>query len=228
MDFKLPILAPSILAADFSKLGQEIDECNKAGIRWIHCDIMDGHFVPNISYGPSIVEAAGRSTDAFMDVHLMIENPDQYIEAFVEAGADHITVHQEACPHLHRTIQNIHQQGITAGVAINPATSLHTIEPILRDIDMVLAMSVNPGFGGQSFISATYQRLQRLAAMRDEHNTHFLIEVDGGVKPDNIQKVTQSGADVLVAGSAVFKAKNISERIKKLTSEAKLGRGTMV
>jgi ribulose-phosphate 3-epimerase len=228
MDFELPILAPSILAADYTKLGEEIEKCNQAGIQWLHCDIMDGHFVPNISYGPKFVKAADSCTDAFLDVHLMIENPDQYIGAFAEAGADQITVHQEACPHLHRTIQNIHQQGITAGVAINPATSLHAIEPVLNLVDMVLIMSVNPGFGGQSFIEHTYGRLQQLRNMRDEHGAGFLIEVDGGVNPDNIEKVTQSGADVLVAGSAVFKADNIPARIEELTQRAKTGKGTIV
>jgi ribulose-phosphate 3-epimerase len=228
LEFELPILAPSILAADFSRLGHEIKKCNDAGVRWIHCDIMDGHFVPNISYGPNIVKAAGTSTDAFLDVHLMIENPDQYIKAFANAGADQITVHQEACPHLHRTIQNIHQQGIAAGVAINPATSLSTIEPILDVVDLVLIMSVNPGFGGQSFIPSSHRKLQQLRTIRDETGNNFLIEVDGGVNLENIQQVTQSGADVLVAGSAVFKAKNIPKRIENLIKKAKAGKGTIV
>lgn len=228
MNFELPVLAPSLLAADFSRLAEEIEECTNAGIQWLHCDIMDGHFVPNISYGPAVVEAAGKSSNAFLDVHLMIENPDQYIETFVDAGADHITVHQEACVHLHRTIQNIHQHGITAGVAINPATSLHTVEPILHDVDMVLVMSVNPGFGGQSFIEASYNRLEQLRQIREDSNTNFLIEVDGGVNLENIEKVTHSGADILVAGSAVFKAKNIAKRIENLLERARLGKGTMV
>lgn len=228
MDFELPILAPSILATDFSKLGEQIEECNNTEAQWIHCDIMDGHFVPNISFGSGIVEAASRSTDAFLDVHLMIENPDRYIESFVDAGADQITVHQEACPHLHRTIQNIHLHGITAGVAVNPATSLQSIEPILEFVDLVLIMSVNPGFGGQSFIESTYQRLQDMTRIRDEKGLAFLIEVDGGVGLENIEKVCRSGADVLVAGSSVFKAKNIPKRIQELAKRAKLGKGTMV
>lgn len=228
MDFTLPILAPSILASNYANLGKDIEQCNQAEVQWLHCDIMDGHFVPNISYGPKFVEAAASCTDAFLDVHLMIENPDQYIERFVDVGADQITVHQEACPHLHRTIQTIHNYGITAGVAINPGTSLQTIEPVLDDVDLVLLMSVNPGFGGQSFIESTYRRLQKLSAMRNEEGAGFLIEVDGGVGLDNIQKVTKSGADVLVAGSAVFKAQNIPKRIEKLVEQAELGKGTMV
>lgn len=228
MDFELPILAPSILAADYSKLGNQIEECTNNNIRWIHCDIMDGHFVPNISFGPSIVETVDKITDAFLDVHLMIEDSDKYIEAFANAGADQITVHQETCPHLHRTIQTIHQHGLTAGVALNPGTLLRTIEPIINDVDLVLAMSVNPGFGGQSFIESTYNRLNQLVAMRDEHGAGFLIEVDGGVNLENIQKVVQSGADILVAGSAVFKAKNIPKRIEELTKRAKTGKGTRV
>lgn len=228
MDYQLPILAPSILAADYTKLGQEIETCTEAGVQWIHCDIMDGHFVPNISYGPSIVKAAGRASDAFLDVHLMIENPDQYAEAFVDAGADQITVHQEACPHLHRSIQKIKQLGVMAGVAINPATSISTIEPILEFVDLVLVMSVNPGFGGQDFIESTYKRLQQVRTLREENNYNFLIEVDGGVGLDNIEKVTASGADVLVAGSSVFKAKNIPKRVEELTKRAKLGKGTLV
>jgi len=227
MDFKLPILAPSLLASDYTKLGEEIEKCNQADTKWLHCDIMDGHFVPNISFGPKFVEAAGSCTEAFLDVHLMIEHPDQYIEAFADVGANQITVHQETCPHLHRTIQNIHQQGITAGVALNPATSLQAIEPVLDIVDLVLVMSVNPGFGGQSFIEHTYGRLQKLRKMRDELGAGFLIEVDGGVNLDNISKVVSSGADVLVAGSAVFKAKNIPKRIENLRKKAQAGKGTM-
>ena len=228
MTDRAPILAPSILAADYTQLGNEIEECNKANIQWLHCDIMDGHFVPNISYGPKLVEAAASSTDAFIDVHLMIENPDDYIQAFVDAGADQVTVHQEACPHLHRTIQNIHDHNIAAGVALNPATSLHTIEAVLHDIELALIMSVNPGFGGQSFIPKTHDRLQKLRHMREQTGADFLIEVDGGVKPKNIEKITQSGADVLVAGSAVFKADDIPKRIQELTKRAQIGKGTIV
>lgn len=228
MDFELPILAPSILAADYTKLGEEIETCSRAGIRWIHCDIMDGHFVPNISYGPAIVEAAGRASDAFLDVHLMIENPDNYVKAFADSGADQLTVHQEACPHLHRTIQNIKQHDVMAGVAVNPATSLATIEPILEFVDLVLIMSVNPGFGGQTFIENTYQRLRDVRSLREEKQLGYLIEVDGGVGLDNIEEISRSGADVLVAGSSVFKTKNIPQRIGELQKKAKIGKGTLV
>lgn len=217
MNFQLPILAPSILAADFSKLGKDIEDCIKGGVSWIHCDIMDGHFVPNISYGPSIVKAASKSApDAFIDVHLMIENPDNFVDDYVQAGADLISVHYEACPHLHRSIQNIKKYGIMAGVVVNPATSLHNIEPILEYIDLVLIMSVNPGFGGQSFIESSYEKLQELADLREAGGHAFLIEVDGGVGLKNIQKVAEAGADVLVAGSSVFSAENIPARVQEL------------
>lgn len=217
MDFNLPILAPSILAADFANLGDNIKNCVDAGINWIHCDIMDGHFVPNISYGPAIVKAAAKSApDAFIDVHLMIENPDNYIDDYYEAGADLITVHYEACPHLHRSIQNIKKFGLMAGVAINPATSLQNIEPILEYVDLVLIMSVNPGFGGQSFIESTYDKLKELSKIREEKGHAFLIEVDGGIGPQTIEKAVESGAEILVAGSSVFKSNNISKRIEEL------------
>ena len=228
MNSDTPILAPSILAADYTKLGEEIQTCINAGVKWIHCDIMDGHFVPNISYGPKIVDAACRSGDAFLDVHLMIENPDQYIDQFREAGADLISVHQEACPHLHRTVQHIKQSGAKAGVAINPATSPSTIEPILNDVDLVLIMSVNPGFGGQSFIESTYGKLQQICELRRQHDANFLVEVDGGVGPSNIKKVAQAGADIFVAGSAVFKASDIGESIKELTEKATTGKQQFV
>lgn len=223
MDFDLPILAPSILAADYTRLGEEIGLCTEAGVRWIHCDIMDGHFVPNISYGPGIVEAAGRAGDVFLDVHLMIEDPDFYIEALMDAGADQVTVHQEACPHLHRSIQNIRQHGLHAGVALNPATPLSAVEPMLEEVDLVLVMSVNPGFGGQNFIESTYRRLTELRRIRQEHNYGFLIEVDGGVNLENIEKAVRSGADVLVAGSSVFGAENIPARIEELVKRAGAG-----
>ncbi len=218
MNFDLPILAPSILAANFLTLRDDIQKTLDAGVRWIHCDIMDGHFVPNISYGPAIVKQVSTiSDDTFIDVHLMIENADFYVEDFADAGADLISVHYEACPHLHRSIQKIKSLGIMAGVAINPATSIYTIEPILPYVDMVVLMSVNPGFGGQSFIESTYNRLQELVDIRESNNQSFLIQVDGGVNLKNIAEVREAGADVLVAGSSVFKAENIALRIEELS-----------
>lgn len=218
MNFDLPILAPSILAANFLTLRDDIQKTLNAGVRWIHCDIMDGHFVPNISYGASIVKQVSTiSDDAFIDVHLMIENADFYVEDFANAGADLIAVHYEACPHLHRSIQKIKSLGIMAGIAINPATAIHAIEPILPDVDMVVLMSVNPGFGGQSFIESTYNRLQELVDIRASSKQSFLIQVDGGVNLKNIAAARKAGADVLVAGSSVFKAENIPLRIEELT-----------
>jgi ribulose-phosphate 3-epimerase len=221
MNFDLPILAPSILAADFLKLGEELQTCKESGINWFHCDIMDGHFVPNISYGPAIVGAVRESVpDSFLDVHLMIENPDHYIEDFADAGSDLISVHYEACPHLHRTIQNIKQNGCMAGVVINPATPTELLKPILPYVDLALIMSVNPGFGGQSFIESSYQKVQELKEIRSELNTEYLIEIDGGVGTKNISKLVKTGVDVLVAGSSVFRADNIPERIKELNTLA--------
>lgn len=220
MNFELPLIAPSILAANFAQLGQDIDDAVKGGASWIHCDIMDGHFVPNISYGPGVVKAAkSAAPEAFIDVHLMIENPDDYVEAFVQAGADLISVHFETCPHLHRTLQNIKKYGIMTGVVVNPATSLHNIEPVLDDVDLVLIMSVNPGFGGQSFIENSYEKLQTLAEIRDEKELGFLIQVDGGVNLKNAKKVAEAGADILVAGSSVFSAEDITARFEELSEK---------
>lgn len=220
MNFELPVLAPSILAADFGRLSENIKDSVKGGASWIHCDIMDGHFVPNISFGPGMVKATKKAApEAFTDVHLMIENPDKFVEKFVEAGADLISVHYETCPHLHRSVQNIKKYGIMAGVVVNPATPLRNIEPILPDVDLVLIMSVNPGFGGQSFIESSYRKLEQLANIREENNLNFLIQVDGGVNLKNIKKVARAGADVLVTGSSVFSAENIAARVEELSDK---------
>lgn len=224
-----PILAPSLLAADFTRLGDEINDCLASGIRWLHCDIMDGHFVPNISYGPFIVDAMRRAApNTFLDVHLMIEDPDSYIEPFSDAGANLITVHQETCPHLHRTLQHIKSAGCQAGVAINPATPVDLLYPILPDVDMVLVMSVNPGFGGQSFIESSYQKIYKLDAIRDQLGLDFLIEVDGGVTSQNATQLVRKGADVLVAGSSVFKKDDTQAAIQDLESKMNAGRADMV
>jgi len=206
-------LSPSILSADFSKLLEDIKVVEKAGVEYLHIDIMDGHFVPNISFGPMVMKALKGKTDIPFDVHLMIENPDFYLKDFVDQGAAIITVHAEACVHLHRTLQSIKELGVKSGVVLNPATPLSAIEEVLGDVDMVLLMSVNPGFGGQSFIEATIDKLQRLKAMRDSRGLNFEIEVDGGVKLDNCKRIAEAGADVLVAGSAIFGAENVEEAV---------------
>ncbi|MEK4030240.1 MULTISPECIES: ribulose-phosphate 3-epimerase [Bacillaceae] len=197
-------IAPSILSANFAKLGEEIQEVEAGGADWIHVDVMDGHFVPNITIGPLIVEAARPVTKLPLDVHLMIENPDLYIEAFAKAGADYITVHAEACPHLHRTIQLIRSFGVKPGVVLNPATPASVLEYIIEDIDLVLLMTVNPGFGGQSFIHSVVPKIREVKQMITAKGLDVLIEIDGGVNTETAKLCTDAGADVLVAGSAIY------------------------
>lgn len=197
-------IAPSILAANFSKLGEEIQSAEAAGADYIHVDVMDGHFVPNITFGPLAVDAIRPLTSLPLDVHLMIENPDQYIADFTNAGADLISVHVEACPHLHRTIQLIKSKGAKAGVVLNPHTPVSAIEPILEDVDLVLLMTVNPGFGGQSFIHSVLPKIAEVKALADQRHPELEIEVDGGVNAETARLCAEAGANVLVAGSAVF------------------------
>lgn len=210
-------IAPSILSADFSKLYEEIKKVEEAGADYLHIDVMDGHFVPNITIGAPVVKAIRKNSNLVFDVHLMIENPDYYIEDFAKAGADIITVHAEACRHLNRTIQNIKSVGKKAGVALNPATPLNVLDYSLEYIDMVLIMTVNPGFGGQKFIPNMVEKIKKLKTTIHSRGLNIDIEVDGGIKLDNFREVVEAGANVLVAGSAIFE----SEDIKKTTSEFK-------
>jgi ribulose-phosphate 3-epimerase len=209
-------IAPSILSADFSRLGEEIRAIESAGADYIHIDVMDGHFVPNITIGPLVVEAVRRVTSLPLDVHLMIENPDRYIPDFASAGADIIVVHAEAVHHLHRTVQLIRSLGLRAGVSLNPATPLNVLEYVLDDLDLVLLMTVNPGFGGQSFIDACLPKIHSLRAMLDRRGSEAELEVDGGVKPSNIARISHAGADVFVAGSAVFGSPDYAATIGEL------------
>lgn len=206
-------IAPSILSADFSKLGEEIKDVERGGADYIHVDVMDGHFVPNITIGPLIVEAIRPVTKLPLDVHLMIENPDQYIESFAKAGADYITVHAEACRHLHRTIHFIKSLGVKAGVVLNPATPVQMIEDIIDDVDMVLLMTVNPGFGGQKFIPSVLRKIAAVKKMADNKGLTIEIEVDGGVNEETAKLCVEAGANVLVAGSAVYNQKDRAKAI---------------
>ena len=209
-------IAPSILSADFSRLGEEVKAVEEAGADWIHVDVMDGKFVPNITIGPLVVESLRKVTELPLDVHLMIENADQYIGDFADAGADIISVHAEACPHLHRTIQSIKEKGAKAGVVLNPATTLFALDEIIEQVDMVLLMSVNPGFGGQTFIGSVLSKIELLRNTLNESGVELDLEVDGGIKPDNAGTIKQAGANVLVAGSAIFNSGDYKKAIEGL------------
>jgi ribulose-phosphate 3-epimerase len=212
----MPIIAPSLLSADFLNLQHDCDMLNKSDADWFHLDVMDGRFVPNISFGPMLVEFFRKSTKKTCDVHLMIEEPGNFAEAFQKAGADYLSVHIEACPHLHRNIQQIKSLGMKAGVAINPHTPVEQLKDILADIDLVCMMSVNPGFGGQKFIPYTIEKIKTLRRMIDEQSLPVLIEVDGGVTLENAASIIAAGADVLVAGNTVFKSNDPVATIKQL------------
>ena len=214
-------IAPSILSADFARLGQQVSEAEAAGADYIHIDVMDGHFVPNITVGPLIVKAVRDVTSLPLDVHLMIETPDRYVEDFIAAGADILTVHVETCPHLHRTVQQVKELGCRAGVTLNPSTPLSTLEEILAYVDLVLVMTVNPGFGGQSFIAEMLSKISRVRVMLDELDSRAELEVDGGVDSRTAPLVVGAGADVLVAGSAIFgSAEGIAEAVARLRAAA--------
>ncbi|SFX51927.1 ribulose-5-phosphate 3-epimerase [Thermoactinomyces sp. DSM 45891] len=216
-------IAPSILSADFANLERDIRLIDQAGADWIHVDAMDGHFVPNITLGPLVVDAIRPHTNLPLDCHLMIENPDQYIPAFAKAGADFITVHQESCPHLHRTIYHIKECGAKAGVVLNPATPASTIESILPDVDLVLLMTVNPGFGGQKFIHSVLPKIRQIRDMANQLGINLDIEVDGGVNRETAGLVAEAGANVLVAGSAVFGEKDRARAIREIRDAALSG-----
>ena len=215
-------ISPSILSADFTRLADQVREAEEAGVDYIHVDVMDGHFVPNITIGPLVVKALRPITKLPLDVHLMIENPELYIEDFSKAGADIITVHQEATPHLHRTIQQIHDLGIKAGVSINPSTSVRTLDEIICDVDLILVMSVNPGFGGQSYIHSCTNKIRKVREMLDDRGVSADLEVDGGVNVDTVNEVISAGANAFVAGSAIFNDKNsVAENVSALRAKIK-------
>lgn len=211
-----PLIAPSVLSANFLNLGADIQMINQSQADWFHVDIMDGVFVPNLSFGFPVMEALKKEAQKPLDVHLMIVEPDRYISRFVETGASHISVHAEACPHLHRSLQNIRQQGVKAGVALNPHTPNQILEHVGEELDLVILMSVNPGFGGQKFIENTLRKTENLAEWRSKHGYSFLIEIDGGVNAGNAKNLVDAGADVLVAGNFVFSSSNPSQTISEL------------
>ncbi|MBI3604709.1 MAG: ribulose-phosphate 3-epimerase [Nitrospirae bacterium] len=209
-------IAPSILSADFCHLGDEIKRVEAAGADFIHVDVMDGHFVPNLTIGPPVIEFIRKATTLPLDVHLMIENPERYIDEFVSAGSDILTVHVETCPHLHRTIQQIKEKGIKAGVTLNPSTPLSSVEEVIGDADLLLIMSVNPGFGGQKFIPSMIDKIKRARKLIDSKGFKAMLEVDGGLKTDNVKEISNAGCDVFVAGSAIFKSKDYAETISAM------------
>jgi ribulose-phosphate 3-epimerase len=210
-------IAPSLLSADFSNLERDIKMVEDGGADLLHLDVMDGHFVPNITFGPLVVKAINKVASIPLDVHLMIENPGQYVDAFCDAGADYLTVHVEATPHLHRVLQQIKAKGVKVGVSLNPHTPLSAIEEVLGELDMILIMAVNPGFGGQSFIDNTLDKLKRLKKLLKKHNaTHIEVNVDGGIKTQNIKKVADAGCDIFVSGSGIFKADNPKKVIREM------------
>jgi ribulose-phosphate 3-epimerase len=212
-------IAPSILSADFSRLGDEVGAVERAGADVIHVDVMDGHFVPNITIGPLVVQGLKKLTSMPLDVHLMIENPERYVEPFAQAGSDWITIHAEVCPHLKRMIKKIRQLNVRPGIVLKPATPIKTLYSVLDDIDLVLIMSVNPGFGGQPFIPSTLKKIERLRKIIDQNQYPLEIEVDGGVKIENIREVSIAGGDIFVVGTGLFKTKDYEETIRKLRQE---------
>ncbi len=217
-------IAPSMLSADFARLGEQIEEISRAGADYIHVDVMDGHFVPNISFGASVMKSLNGIESAPYDVHLMIEDPDKYLEDFVTDRTEYITVHQEACPHLNRTIQHLHSCGVKAGVALNPGSPVCLLDEVLDEADMILIMSVNPGFGGQSLIPSTLRKIRKLADLREKEGYKWALEIDGGVNLNTISDVSASGVDIFVAGSAVFKADSLGGRVKELKAAAEAER----